>query len=64
VAVAVAAAAAAAAVVVVEKCSSEASVHFQRTTRRYITEDINLHILCRENLKFCKIEIMQTTLDN
>jgi hypothetical protein len=33
------------------KCSSETSVDFQRTTRRYITEDITLPNNRCENLK-------------
>jgi hypothetical protein len=32
-------------------CSSEMSVNFQRTTRRYIPEDSTLHNHCCENLK-------------
>jgi hypothetical protein len=32
-------------------CSSEKSVHFQWTTRRYIPEDRTLHNHCCENLK-------------
>jgi hypothetical protein len=32
-------------------CSSETSVHFQRTTRRYIPEDGTLHNHRCENLK-------------
>jgi hypothetical protein len=33
-----------------EKYSSETSVNFQRTTRRYIPEDITLHAHLCENL--------------
>jgi hypothetical protein len=33
-------------------CCSETSVDFQRTTRRYIPEDITLHNHRCENLKF------------
>jgi hypothetical protein len=36
-------------------CSSETSVDFQRTTRRYIPEDITPHNHCCENLIFYKI---------
>jgi hypothetical protein len=32
-------------------CSSETSVEFQQTTRRYFPEDITLHNYCCENLK-------------
>jgi hypothetical protein len=35
-------------------CSSETSVHFQQTTRRYIPEDSTLHNHCCENLKSYK----------
>jgi hypothetical protein len=35
-------------------CSSETSVDFQRTTRRYIPEDSTLHNYRCENLKFYK----------
>jgi hypothetical protein len=34
-------------------CSFEASVYFQRTTRRYIPEDRSIHNHRCENLKFC-----------
>jgi hypothetical protein len=34
-------------------CSSETSVGFQRTTRRYIPDDITIRIYRCENLKFC-----------
>jgi hypothetical protein len=36
----------------VATCSSETSVVFQRTTRRYIPEDIILHNHCYENLNY------------
>jgi hypothetical protein len=35
------------------KCSSETSVNFQGTTRRYITEDSTHHNIRCENLKSC-----------
>jgi hypothetical protein len=38
-----------------ETCSSETSVDFQRTTRRYIPEGITLHIHPCENLKLVTV---------
>jgi hypothetical protein len=39
-------------------CSSETSVAIQRTTRRYIPEDITLHNHRCEHLKSCKISTL------
>jgi hypothetical protein len=41
--------------------TSETSVHFNVTTRRYIPEDSKLHTRRRENLKSHYISFLQTT---
>jgi hypothetical protein len=43
-------------------CSSETSVDFQRTTRRYITEDSTLHNHRCENLKSYFVELFITVI--
>jgi hypothetical protein len=38
-------------------CSSETSVDFQRTKRRYVSDDRTLHNHCCENFNFCTLHV-------
>jgi hypothetical protein len=44
-------------------CSSETSVDFKRTTRRYIPEDITLHKNRCENLKCYSVNVVGVSAD-